>query len=327
VQSDIAKPDPRAGRNALVSAITTFLAAGRDPQTIEAVRVALEREVDAFGPRALLRLDKRLAQAGVDWTYYRRDPLARRIHSFLADRILQPNSALFGLEHLKAVAGQPAVILANHLSYSDANLLEVLLRRAGGSEVADRLTVIAGPKVYSSLNRRFSSLCFGTIKTPQSSALSSEDAVMNAREVARAARRSIDIAHDRLRLGETLLVFAEGTRSRTAELQPLLTGVTRYLDGPATWLLPVGIVGTEALFPIGEEALHPVQAMARVGPPIEARALRERAGDNRRLMMDVIGLAIAEVLPASYRGAYADDVAELDAARELLRSLRDGGAQ
>jgi len=60
------------------------------------------------------------------------------------------------------------------------------------------LTVVAGPKVYSSLRRRFSSLCFSTIKTPQSSAVSSEDAVMNAREVARAARQSIDVAHERL---------------------------------------------------------------------------------------------------------------------------------
>ena len=321
MQPDTPKPESLTGRDALVSAITTFLAAGRDPRTLDLVRGALEHEIDAAGPRALLRLDKRLAHAGADWKYYRRDPLARRIHSFLADRILEPSSALFGIEHLLAVAGEPVVVVANHLSYSDANLFEVLLRRAGGTELADRLTVIAGPKVYSSLNRRFSSLCFGTIKTPQSSALSSEDAVMNAREVARAARRSIDIAHERLRLGEALLVFAEGTRSRTRELQPLLTGVTRYLDGPGTWVLPVGIIGTEALFPIGEEALHPVKAMACVGRPIDARTLRERAEHDRRLTMDVVGLAIAELLPEDYRGAYADDIPDLDRARQLLKGL------
>ena len=39
----------------------------------------------------------------------------------------------------------------------------------------DRLTVVAGPKVYSSLRRRFSSLCFGTIKTAQSNTISTED--------------------------------------------------------------------------------------------------------------------------------------------------------
>ena len=129
------------------------------------------------------------------------------------------------------------------------------------------MTVIAGPKVYSSLKRRFSSLCFGTIKTPQSRALSTEDAVMNTREVARAARRSIDIAHERLRQHDALLVFAEGTRSRTKGLQPMLPGVTRYLDGPDTWILPVGIIGTEALFPVGDDTLHPVQMHHASRPP------------------------------------------------------------
>ena len=119
--------------------------------------------------------------------------------------------------------------------------------------MSDRLTVIAGPKVYSSLRRRFSSLCFGTIKTPQSSAVSSEEAVMNAREVARAARQSIDMAHERLFRGDALLVFAEGTRSRTREMQQTLTAVTRYFDFPDVWVLPAGITGTEAMFPIGDD--------------------------------------------------------------------------
>src|SRR5262245_40667455 len=271
-----------AGGEQLVSAIAQFLSAGQDERTVSRIRVALAREVEAAGPRALLRLDKRLEAAGQDWNYYRPDPLARRIHYFLAERILQDGSQMYGVEHVVAVAGQPVVIFANHLSYSDANLLEVLLRRVPQTvELADRLTVIAGPKVYSSLKRRFSSLCFGTIKTPQSSSLSSEDAVMNPREVARAARRSIEIAHDRLARGEALLVFAEGTRSRNTEMQQLLTGVTRYLDGPDTWVLPVGITGTEALFPIGEDALHPVQAVAHAGRAIRASLLRECANDDR----------------------------------------------
>jgi 1-acyl-sn-glycerol-3-phosphate acyltransferase len=215
------------------------------------------------------------------------------------------------------------VIIANHLSYSDANLLEVLLHRAGGASLSDRLTVIAGPKVYSSLKRRFSSLCFGTIKTPQSRALSTENAVMNSRDVARAARRSIEIAYERLRLGDALLVFAEGTRSRTNGMQQILAGVTRYLEGPGTWVLPVGIVGSEELFPIGDEKIHPVRIVTRVGRPIQATALRERADGDRRIMMDAIGLAIAELLPPEYRGAYADNVPDLGAARRVLRDLVD----
>src|SRR4030095_6211246 len=107
-------------------------------------------------------------------------------------------------------------IVANHLSYADANLVEVMFHRADADQVCDRLTVIAGPKVYSSLKRRFSSLCSGTIKVRQSSGVSSEDAVMDPREVARAARRSIEIAHERLRLGGALAVFWGGEAQRHA---------------------------------------------------------------------------------------------------------------
>jgi hypothetical protein len=311
-------------RETLIAAIATFLG-GQEPRKLDEIREALGRDIDAAGQHALLTLVQRLATDGADWSYYPPDPLARRIHHLLGDRILQPDSGLFGMEHLIALADAHVVIFSNHLSYSDANCLEVLLHRAG-SPLADRLTAIAGPKVYSSLKRRFSSLCFGTIKTPQSSALSTEDAVMNPREVARAARRSIEVAHERLRAGDALLVFAEGTRSRTYGLQPMLAGATRYLDEPGTYVLPVGITGTEALFPVGGETLHSVRTVARIGRPIKASALREHAGDDRRIMMDTIGLAIAGLLPPEFRGEYGDGAAEVGDARRVQRDLSEADA-
>jgi hypothetical protein len=309
-------------RQAFIDNISAFLS-GLDPRMLNDIRQALAREIDAAGAPALTTLLERLTTDGADWSYYPPDALARVIHHVLADKILQPGSTLFGVEHVTAVGDAPVVIFSNHLSYSDANCVEVLLHRVG-SALAGRLTAVAGPKVYSSLKRRFSSLCFGTIKTPQSSALSSEDAVMSPREVARAARQSIDVAHERLRAGDALLVFAEGTRSRTYGLQPLLAGATRYLDTPDVWILPVGITGTEALFPVGGETLHSVQTVARFAPPIAARVLREHAGDDRRLIMDTIGVAIAALLPPAFKGTYGNGQVDLDDARRLQQLLFEG---
>ena len=104
----------------------------------------------------------------------------------------------------------------------------------------------------------------------------------------------------------------------------MLAGVPRYLDGPDAWVLPVGIVGTEAMCPIDEDALHRVRIEIHVGRPFEGRVLRQRAGGDRRLMMDAIGLAIAELLPPAYRGAYADRSPDLAVAQGVLIDARPG---
>ena len=293
----------RCAREPLVDSIVRFLAHERAADARE-IRACIERAIDESAPAAIESMSARLLRAGADWDYYPPDPLARRIHHALAPHVLRPEPLVEGARHLAAVRGRPLVIFANHLSYSDANVVEVLLRRTGEGALADRLTAVAGPKVYSNVARRFSSLCFGTIKVPQSSERSSEDAVMNPRDVARAARRAIEIAQERLSLGEALLIFAEGSRSRTAQMQQFLPGTARYLDRPDTWVVPIGITGTEKLFPIDGAALHPVPITMIIGRPMSASELRERAQRDRRVMMDNIGHAVADLLPAEYRGVY-----------------------
>ncbi len=132
---------------------------------------------------------------------------------------------------------------------------------------------------------------------------------MNPRDLARAARRAIQIAQERLSLGEALLIFAEGSRSRTGQMQEFLPGTARYLELPDTWVLPIGLTGTEKLFPIDASALHAVPITMSVGRAIPASGLRERARKDRRLMMDGIGRAVADLLPAEYRGVYSATIA------------------
>ena len=298
------KTDVACGREPLIETIVRFLTHERVADAGD-IRDCVERAIDESGPGAIDTLSARLLRAGTDWAYYPHDPLARRIHHALAPRVLQPEPVVHGADNLEAMTDTRVVMFANHLSYSDANVVEVVLRKAGACALADRLTAIAGPKVYSNVTRRFSSLCFGTVKVPQSSERSSEDAVMNPRDLARAARRAIEIAHERLSAGEALLIFAEGSRSRTGQMQQFLPGTARYLELPGTWVLPLGISGTEKLFPIDGAALRPMPIEMNIGRPMLASDLQDRFGRDRRLTMDCIGHAVAELLPAAYRGVYS----------------------
>ena len=307
----------------LISTIETFLA-GQDLPAVDAIHLSLENEIAAAGPAAVSRLLDRLSDGDSAWTYYPPDPLARRMHQVLAAKLLHPDCTLSGTAKLQAVRGEPVVLFSNHLSYADANLVEILVKRSPASELAGRLTAIAGPKVYTNRRRHFSSLCFGTIRTPQSHVLSTGAATMNARDVARAARQSIAAAHERLAQGDALLVFGEGTRSRQATLQRMLAASARYLEAGDAWVLPVGITGTEELFPIGEPGLHPVRAAVTIGRPLRGSDLLQASQGNRQLLMDVVGVAVSELLPESYRGVYGSNGPDLSEARRLLGNCGHG---
>jgi 1-acyl-sn-glycerol-3-phosphate acyltransferase len=290
-------------KSVLLQTFESFLAE-RSAEQIGGFRSAIEALLARTPEIELLQIVERVSSTGEDWGYFPPEPFARHVHRAMADTMLTPDSGVEHGERLAAVRDRPLVLLPNHISYSDANLLEILLYRAGFADVGERLAVVAGPKVYSDPLRKFLSLCFGTIKTAQSRSRASGEAVMSARDVAAIARQTIELAFDRLSRGDSLLIFAEGTRSRAAQMQPLLAAVSRYLERDGTVLVPIGITGTEHLIGVDDNQLHPTCVVARIGEPIEASELKRRTQGKRPAMTAAIGRAIAAALPESYRGVY-----------------------
>jgi 1-acyl-sn-glycerol-3-phosphate acyltransferase len=267
----------------------------------QALSQLLERASQAELEQVLLRVSNEDYAFG----YHAPIELARQIQHVLGDATLAADSCIEGLEHLRELDGRSAILLPNHLSYSDANVIEVMFHRAGLAALSRRLTAVAGPKVYSEPWKRFSSLCFGTIKTAQSSQRASGEALMRPRDVARIAQQTIACAFERLDAGDALLLFPEGSRSRDGALQALLPAVARYCERPGTWLVPMGIEGTERLMGFGESKLQPTRVVLRVGAGVRAEELCARHDGNRGRVAEALGRMIAGLLPENYRGVYA----------------------
>jgi hypothetical protein len=83
------------------------------------------------------------------------------------------------------------------------------------------------------------------------------------------------------------------------------------------------LTGSEALFPVGDTRLRLTRVGLQLGPPIAADALRAAAAGDRRVMVDAVGLAIAQILPPEYRGVY-EDAGQYSEARDLLQAVARG---
>jgi 1-acyl-sn-glycerol-3-phosphate acyltransferase len=173
------------------------------------------------------------------------------------------------VEHLRAAAKVgPVVLLCNHLAYVDANAIDALLAWSGERALADRLVVLAGPKVFEHPFRRVAATCIHTVPTPQSTSLAHTEK-MSRKELVRRANRAMAAAGGALDQGLLLLIFGAGTRSRTGELQPFLTGVHRYFSVvEGVRVVPTAILGTGQMMPVGDERIHPTDLTVRFAPPI-----------------------------------------------------------
>jgi 1-acyl-sn-glycerol-3-phosphate acyltransferase len=284
---------------------------------LQPLRACFDKALARFGEPALAEFLNRLQTTGGDWGYYPPDPVAREVSRVGHALVAAEGSTLEQAGGLDAARRGPVLFIGNHLSFIDANTVDFLLQRAGWQDVADNLTVLVGPKVYAEPIRRVASLCFGTIKMPQSTSRASGAAVMSRRDTLRLAALTLETVRARRARGDHVLLFAEGSRSRTGSMQRTLAAVARYVEEPFGTVVPFGVWGTERMVPVDDERAHPAAVHVRVGRAIDAALLFERGGRRRGLIADALGFLTADLLPLEHRGCYASAGDELADARAL----------
>jgi 1-acyl-sn-glycerol-3-phosphate acyltransferase len=106
--------------------------------------------------------------------------------------------------------------------------------------------------------------------------------------------------------GRLLIISPEGTRSHDGKLQEAHPGVVLLALHSAATLVPVGYYGAEC-YTENLKKLKRTDFHLRVGQPFRLNTRGERVSHQvRQKMLDELMYRLAELLPAQYRGVYAD---------------------
>ena len=182
-----------------------------------------------------------------------------------------------GEEHIPASGG--AVLASNHLSMCDSLFLPVMTRR--------RVTFLAKQEYFTGRGlkgRAKAAFVRGTGLIP----INRDDASAAASALAAGARA--------VKAGMLLAVYPEGTRSPDGRLYRGKTGVARMAMDTGVPVVPVAMIGTDRVQPIGQVFPRLARVQIRLGKPLQPPAAatdpaveRERA----RAFTDQIMTAIA----------------------------------
>ncbi len=106
------------------------------------------------------------------------------------------------------------------------------------------------------------------------------------RDDPRGAVRTMQKAAEVIRArGISILVFPEGGRTRDGVLQPFKEGAAHIAIQAGVPIVPVALVGTREVLPMGSLNIRPGRVTLRIGKPIETKNLTAR--DRKQLTEEV----------------------------------------
>lgn len=131
-----------------------------------------------------------------------------------------------------------------------------------------------------------------------------------------AAQAALDTAIRLVREGRLLGIYPEGTRSPDGRLYKGKTGVARITLESGALVIPVAMIGTDKVNPIGSRMWRPRRLEIRFGRPLDFSRYEGLSGDRfvERSITDEIMYALMELSGQEYVDIYAAKAKELLAA-------------
>ncbi len=192
-----------------------------------------------------------------------------------------------GADHIPRNGG--ALLASNHLSMSDSLFLPVLTRR--------RVTFLAKIEYFTGKGvkgRLKAAFVRGTGLVP----IDRGDADASAA----ALRAGVQVLRD----GRLLCIYPEGTRSPDGRLYRGKTGVARMALEAGVPIIPVAMVGTRTIQPIGRVVPRLAQVQVRIGVPIHV----DESADDPAVLRQVTDQVMAAIAELSGQEQTDEDAAE-----------------
>lgn len=176
-----------------------------------------------------------------------------------------------GLENVPPTGG--AILAGNHLSVADELFL--------GAVVPRHIAFWAKAEYFTGTGFR------GWVSR---SVLQGLGAIRVERSGGRAALSAFDAAIPVLRDGDLVAIYPEGTRSPDGRLYRGRTGVARLATAAGVPVIPVGMIGTERVQPIGARVprLGTGEVLIRFGKPLDFTGRPTDRSELRRMTDEVI---------------------------------------